>query len=166
MVIFGTNRAAGAEELKMKFVSFVLNLANLDEPKKMQVFFERTLAATINDYSVSVKCDCLVAKPKNPMKPDKPYFFLQDGPSSRFKRTKSDIHDPEGQMLAAMIVAQEINQDGKPLYGCWLQGKNWYFAVLNERDYCLSRQYDATQETDLLAIVFMLRKLKDIILNR
>ena len=89
------------EELKMKFISVVMNLSNLDEPKKIQVFYERTLVGVVNEISISVKCDCLVAKPKTPMKPATPYFFLQDGPSSRFKRTKGDTHDrnvgpPEG----------------------------------------------------------------------
>ena len=150
----------------MKFVSVVLNLANLDEPKKIQVFYERTLAGIVNNISISVKCDCLIAKPKTPMKPAAPYFFLQDGSPMRFKRTKSDIHDPEGQMLASMIMAQAINQDEWPLYGCWLQGKNWYFTVLKGRQYCVSRQYDATQEGDLLQIVYILRKLKTLILAR
>jgi hypothetical protein len=149
------------EELKMKFVSVVLNLADLDVPKKIQVFYERTLAGVVNNISISVKCDCLVAKPKTPMKPAAPYFFLQE-----FKRTKSDIHDPEGQMLASMIIAQDMNADGHPLYGCWVQGKNWYFTVLNGVEYCVSRQFDATREPDLLQIVFILRKLKRLILAR
>ena len=69
-------------------------------------------------------------------------------------------------MLVSMIMAQEMNQDGYPLYGCWLQGKNWYFTVLNGVEYCVSRQFDATQERDLLQIVFILRKLKQLILAR
>ena len=69
-------------------------------------------------------------------------------------------------MLAAMILAQELNQDGKPLYGCWLQGKNWNFTTLVNRDYCVSKQFDATNMVDLQQIVFILRKLKDLILNR
>ena len=35
-----------------------------------------------------------------------------------FKRSKGDSHDPEGQMLAAMILAQELNPNTNPLYGC------------------------------------------------
>jgi hypothetical protein len=69
-------------------------------------------------------------------------------------------------MLAAMILAQELNQDGKPIYGCWLQGKVWNFTTLIGRDYCVSRLYDATNPEDLRQIVFILRKLKDLILNR
>ena len=108
----------------------------------------------------------MVASPKYSGRPASPYFFLQDGPSSRYKRSKGDSHDPEGQMLAAMILAQEMNHDGHPMYGCWLQGKNWYFTVLKGVEYCVSRQFDATQERDLLQIVFILRKLKALILAR
>lgn len=65
-----------------------------------------------------------------------------------------------------MILAQEMNQDKQPLYGCWIVGSNWHFTVLNSVDHCVSRQFDATQERDLLQIVFILRKLKALILAR
>lgn len=149
------------EELKINFIGFVLFLAQIDEFKKIRTFFERPLSGIVQNIKISVIVDCMVATPKKSGNPNLPYFFLQE-----FKRSKGDSHDPEGQMLAAMIVAQEINQDGKPLYGCWLQGRIWYFTVLNGSEYCVSRAYDATQEPDLLHIVFMLRKLKEIILNR
>jgi hypothetical protein len=103
----------------------------------------------------------MVASPKNSGRPNAPYFFLQE-----FKRSKADDNDPEGQMLAAMILAQELNKDGKPLYGCWLQGRIWYFTVLNGNEYCVSKLFDASDAEDLLRIVFILRKLKDLILNR
>jgi hypothetical protein len=69
-------------------------------------------------------------------------------------------------MLAAMILSQELNKDNKPLYGCWLQGKNWNFTTLTDKNYCVSKQFDATEMEDLQQIVFILRKLKDLILNR
>ncbi len=132
----------------------------------MKTFFERSLNGTVNSHRISVVVDCMVASAKNSGRPAVPYFFLQDGPSSRFKRSKGDTHDAEGQMLAAMILAQDMNHDGHPLYGCWVQGKNWYFTVLNGVEYCVSRQFDATREPDLLQIVFILRKLKTLILAR
>jgi hypothetical protein len=154
-------RAWNEEELKMNFVSFVLFLANVNVPEKIQVFFERRLSGTVNDIPISLVVDGMIASPTNANRPKTPYFFLQE-----FKRSLGDDHDPEGQMLAAMILAQELNQDGKPLYGCWLQGKNWNFTTLIGRDYCVSKQFDATEMEDLHQIVFILRKLKDLILNR
>ena len=69
-------------------------------------------------------------------------------------------------MLTAMIISQELNQDTQPLYGCWIVGVNWHFTLLNGVEYCVSRQFDATREPDLLQIVFILRKLKELILAR
>ncbi len=149
------------EELKINFIAFIFFVAKINVPNKIQVFFERPMNGEVEGIKISVKVDGMVATPTNANRPKVPYFFLQE-----FKRSLGDDHDPEGQMLAAMILAQELNQDGKPLYGCWLQGKNWNFTTLIGRDYCVSKQFDATDMEDLHQIVFILRKLKDLILNR
>jgi len=149
------------EELKINFIGLIFLVAQLDEPKKVRTFFERSLSGTVNNVAISVTVDCMVASPKRSGTPDRPYFFMQE-----FKRSRTDSRDAEGQMLAAMILAQDMNQDSLPMYGCWLQGKNWYFTVLNGVEYCVSRQFDATREPDLLQIVFILRKLKALILAR
>ncbi len=166
------SRAAVAEELKIQFIGVLLFIADIDEDKKIKTFFERSLSATVQDIPLSVIADCVIASPKGlGGSPRSPYFFLQDGPSSRYKKSKGDKQDrivgpPEGQMLTAMIISQEINQDGHPLYGCWIVGSNWHFTVLNGVEYCVSRQFDATREPDLRQIVFILRKLKALILAR
>ncbi len=149
------------EELKMNFVAIIFFISKLNIPKIMQVFYERSMSGEVEGIKISVKVDGMVASPTIANRPKVPYFFLQE-----FKRSLGDDHDPEGQMLAAMILAQELNQDGKPLYGCWLQGKFWNFTTLIGRDYCVSKTYDATEMDDLHQIVFILRKLKDLILNR
>ncbi len=149
------------EELKINFIAFVFYLAKINVEDKIKAFYERSLKGTVENISISVKVDAMVASPTTANRPKVPYFFLQE-----FKRSLGDDHDPEGQMLAAMILAQELNQDGKPLYGCWLQGKFWNFTTLIGRDYCVSKTYDATDIEDLKQIVFILRKLKDLILNR
>ena len=148
------------EELKMNFVAIVFYVAKLNVPKKIQFFYERRLSGEVDGIAISVKVDGMLATPTNANRPKKPYFFLQE-----FKRSLGDDHDPEGQMLAAMILSQELNKDGKPLYGCWLQGKVWNFTTLIGRDYCVSRLYDATDMEDVQQIVFILRKLKDLIEN-
>ncbi len=154
-------RAWNEEELKMNFISFVLFLANVNVPEKIQIFYERRLSGVVNDIPISLVVDSMIASPTKAERPKNPYFFLQE-----FKRSLGDDHDPEGQMLAAMILAQELNKDDKPLYGCWLQGKFWNFTTLTDRDYCVSKTYDATDIEDLHQIVYILRKLKDLILNR
>jgi hypothetical protein len=148
------------EELKMKMISFIFHIADIEERGKIATFFERPLKATIKNYKLSVICDCLVATPKGLSTPKFPYFFLQE-----FKKGKGDSHDPEAQMLAAMLIAQQVNNDGKTIYGSWLVGSNWKFTTLTDRLYCSSEWFDATQKEELVRIVFIIRQLKKIILN-
>ncbi len=105
------------EELKMNFIGLILFTAHVDVPKKIRTFYERKLAGKVNDILISVTIDCMIASPMNSGRLKSPYFFLQE-----FKRSLDDNHErnvapPQGQMLAAMILAQELNQDHKPLYG-------------------------------------------------
>lgn len=65
-----------------------------------------------------------------------------------------------------MLISQNINQDNKPLYGGFLVGSNWRFATLLGNEYSVSRQFDAANKNDLLQTVYILRKLKDLIINR
>lgn len=159
--IIVSGRDWNEEELKMNFVAIVFFVARLNVPKKVQVFYERRLSGEVEGIPISVKVDGMLATPTNANRPKNPYFFLQE-----FKRSLGDDHDPEGQMLAAMILAQELNKDGKPLYGCWLQGKVWNFTTLIGKNYCVSRLYDASSKNDSELIVMILRKLKTIIENR
>jgi hypothetical protein len=101
----------------------------------------------------------MVATPFGINTPKTPYFFLQE-----FKKARKP-DDPEGQMLLAMIAAQHLNKNGKPIYGCWLQGKYWVFTTLHEKNYCVSKSFDATNVKDLYQIIYILRNLKQIILS-
>ncbi|MDZ7934620.1 MAG: hypothetical protein U5M51_06590 [Emticicia sp.] len=149
------------EELKMKFVSLLFDLADIEVDNKIVSFFERPMNALINDFKISVICDCLLASPAGIATPRTPYFFLQE-----FKKQKGDSNDPEAQMLAAMLVAQHRNADQKPIFGAWLVGSIWNFTILNQNEYFVSKKFDAADFEDLNQIVFILRKLKDLILNR
>ena len=136
-------------------------IAKIDTEDKIKVFYERPLSATINNFNLAVIADCLVATPLKFNTPKKPYFFLQE-----YKKGRGEAKDPEAQMLLAMLIAQEKNQDNLPLYGSYVIGSNCYFSTLIGRDYCSSRLFDAAQKEDLLQIIYTLRKLKDLILNR
>jgi hypothetical protein len=149
------------EELKIQFVGMIFRIANITVRNKIKVFYERPLTALVKGYQLSVVSDCLVATPLPFNTPDAPYFFLQE-----FKKKRGEKKDPEAQMLTAMLIAQELNKDNKTLYGGYLIGHNWHFAILTGKKYAISRQYDATDKKDLLQIVFILRKLKDLILGK
>ncbi|MEY4903192.1 MAG: hypothetical protein RLZZ292_1007 [Bacteroidota bacterium] len=147
------------EELKMNFLAHVFYVAQLREDKKIDIFYERPLSWEFGGKTERVICDCLLAKPFGIYAPQTPYFFLQE-----FKKQKQN-EDAEGQMLLAMLIVQAENANKKPIYGCYLQGKNWVFTTLHDKNYCVSRQYDATQMADLQQIVAILRQLKKVILT-
>ena len=149
------------EELKIKFVGSVFDLADVDTKDKIKVFYERPFAATVEGYALSVVTDCMIAKPLPFNKPQKPYFFFQE-----FKKKRGEKNDPEAQMLTAMLIAQEMNQDNQPIYGGFLFGPYWQFAILDDRTYINSRDFNATNADDLRSIIYILRKLKDLILSR
>ena len=150
------------EELKIQFIGILFFIINIDEERVIKTFFERPMSTIVQNIPLNVIADCLIATPKGlGGSPREPYFFLQE-----YKKTKGDKQDPEGQMLTAMLIAQASNQDEKPIYGCWIVGNNWHFTVLNGSFYSVSQQFDATQNEDLLKIVYMLRSLKILILNR
>lgn len=147
------------EELKMRFIAFLFDYVEVEEAGKIDIFFERTLSTKLLNKIVSVKCDCLLAKPFGIYEPQVPYFFLQE-----FKKQKQN-EDAEGQMLMAMLIAQNLNADNKPLYGCYLQGRYWVFCVLHEKKYCISKTYEITRQEDFYQVIFILRRLKEIILS-
>jgi hypothetical protein len=144
------------EELKMNFVSPVFRASQLNEPNKIQVFYERPLTGIVQDYKISVICDCIVGG-----RPQAPYFFLQE-----FKKEKGDKIDAEAQMLAAMLIAQELNKDQKVIYGAWFRGENWHFTTLFQNQYCIAPTLFATRTEDLKKIVYMLQYLKTLIIKK
>ncbi len=148
------------EELKTQMVSLAFYAANVKVKKKIKVFYERAMTGIIKEMPLSVICDCLIATPRINA-PDTPYFFLQE-----FKKSKGEKKDPEAQMLVAMLIAQAKNNDEKPIYGGYLIGTGWHFTTLIGNDYCVSKKYEATTKESLIAIIYALKKLKDLILNR
>ncbi len=145
------------EELKIQFVGILFRVADINVRHKIKVFYERPLAGIVKNMPLNVIVDCLVAKPMEFNTPQEPYFFLQE-----FKKSKGEKKDPEAQMLTAMLIAQEKNQDTKPIYGGFLVGSIWVFATLLGTAYCASKKYDAADPHDLLQIIYILRNLKEI----
>ncbi len=149
------------EELKIQLIGLLFFVADIDTKHKIKVFYERSLSSMVGDYELNVIADCLIATPTQFSKPKHPYFFLQE-----YKKGRGDSKDPECQMLMAMLIAQQLNQDHQPLYGSYLFGSRWRFTTLVDNQYCISKEFDADEEADLLQILFILRKLKTLILSR
>ena len=70
------------------------------------------------------------------------------------------------QLLEAFLIAQEKNKNVKPMYGVDIVGKQWSFVTMEGKDYCISETYNSIDKTDLLSIIAILRKFKDILETR
>ena len=146
------------EDLKMKFISFILDLAYLeDDTDKYISYFEKTIFATVEGHFLKVKTDFMLAQGVMD-KPKKPYFHFQE-----YKKLKDPTGNPVAQLVEAFLIAQELNQNNKPIYGCTVTGKYWDFFIMEGKTYCVSKSYDCTEREDLVKIIAMLRKFKEIL---
>jgi hypothetical protein len=145
-----------AKDLKMKFISHLLEVVDFDETDEYRSFFDATVKASINDHTVTAKADMTVAT--GIAEPQVPFFFMQE-----YKKERGSDNAPLAQVLGAMIVAQSLNNAAHGMmYGCYVIGRNWFFVVLEGSQYAVSTEYSAVKD-DLFTIVEILRKLKTII---
>jgi len=142
------------DELKMHFIGPLLMLVDFTT-ENYKSFTQRTIKTKINDIEVGGKVDFMVATGLN--KPKTPFFFLHE-----YKPARKATNDPDGQLLIAMLAAQNENKNNKPIYGVVVEGRFWYFVVLNENKYILSKPFDACEE-DIYKIYAILCKVKDYI---
>jgi hypothetical protein len=149
------------EELKIEMIGSMFRMAKVKVANLIKVFYERELSATVEGYDLGVKADCIVASSLPYNTPKAPYFFLQE-----YKKGRGEAKDPEAQMLTAMLIAQELNKDNKPVYGSYVFGSRWTFTTLIGKRYCSSKEFNAADKADFIHIVAILRKLKELILNR
>lgn len=147
------------EELKVRFLAHLLFLSDLEVPNKIKIFLERNLTADYKDYKISVDVDLMLASQKGLNTPKIPYFFLQE-----LKKDKKSSNDPEAQMLAAMLAAQILHKDEKPVLGGYVVGRLWFFSVLEGKNYTLSPALDITKVPDLIQVICCLRKIKELVL--
>ncbi len=142
------------EELKIKFIAFLLQLVNYDEVE-YHSFLEREISVNIDNKRLSGTIDFMVAKGRR--SPKRPFFCLHE-----YKRERYHSNDPLGQLLIAMVAVQRLNNNQKSLYGAYIIGRQWFFVILDQKDYSISRAYDAT-EADIFEIFSILKNLKQII---
>lgn len=139
-------------ELTNKLISVIFNLIDFDQVT-YSLFLERSILGKVNDIPIHGKVDMMIATGRD--EPESPYFFLQE-----FKKEKSNSGDPVAQLLLAMLLAQQENKSDMPLYGSYVNGRYWFFAVLEGNTYTLSNSYTATHQDDLEQIVRILKRLK------
>jgi len=143
------------DELKMQFIAPLLMIVDYYVGAYMP-FSQRNLAVVVKDWEISGSVDWMLSKGKQT--PRKPYFFLHE-----YKREVSPDGDPQGQLLAEMFVAQQLNQDNLPIYGCYVVGKDWTFIALKDLYYSVSRPYQANEAPDFDVIFKALKQIKTLL---
>jgi hypothetical protein len=148
------------EMLKMNFISPVLMLGYIRETNQYKPYYENIIEATVEGHFLKVKSDMMIAtgileRAKTP------YFYFQE-----YKKRKDPKGDVFAQLLEAFLISQELNKNNKPLYGCTVWGKDWEFFVMEKKTYCISQSYDCTKKDELLQIIAILRKFKEILETR
>ncbi|MEM7537363.1 MAG: hypothetical protein AAF639_34655, partial [Chloroflexota bacterium] len=123
-------------ELAYGFIAPLMDLVDFSG-NDINFFAERTLAGQVGPLELSGKPDGLIASGLR--EPERPYFCLHE-----YKREEDAEGDPAGQVLAAMLVAQELNKQELPIYGCYVKGNIWYLLVLEGLEYSISDSYSAT----------------------
>ncbi len=141
------------DELKMQGISPILDIVNYRTPN-YTIFSQRPLSATINNIEMGGRVDFMLAKGKQ--KPIQPYFFIHE-----YKQeSKRGSSDAKGQLLSELFTAQHLNEGQFPLYGCYVIGRNWFFVILEGKQYAVSDAYVASHKDDIYQIITILRQVK------
>jgi hypothetical protein len=148
------------EELKMKFITHIISLGLLESGNGITTCFDRGLSAIIEGVPLSVKTDFMVASGyQNVIQ--QPFFHFQE-----YKPSLNPTGEPMAQLLEAFMIAQTLNKKNIPLYGAEIVGENWKFVVMEGKDYCVSTAYNCLKRNELLEIIAILRKFKEILETR
>jgi hypothetical protein len=143
-------------ELENKFISPLFMTVRFDD-RVVGYFLERPLKGIVGDHELSGIVDGMIATGFRD--PDIPFFCMHE-----YKRSVDNSGNPDGQALAAMLVAREQNNNQKPVYGLYIVGLIWNFMLLDGNDYCISNDYKSSDD-EIFDIFRMLKALKHIIQN-
>jgi hypothetical protein len=148
------------EDLKMKFITHILELGHLESGEGFVTLFDKIIHAKVEGTELRVKSDFMVAKGLLDVF-STPYFHFQE-----YKPHKKPSGDSMAQLLQALLIAQTKNKKVTPLYGIEIIGKEWVFVVMEGKEYCVSNGYICTNKEDLLKIIAILRKFRWILETR
>jgi hypothetical protein len=145
------------DEYKFMFISPFFKLVNL-KSANYKVFTQRPMSVKYNNDQKTSDGLVEFMLAKGRQIPRKPHFFLHE-----YKPEKRRDNDPLGQLLIAMVAAQKLNLDDKPIYGIYVNGRNWFFVALEANQYAVSNPYVITTEDifDLYAVLLYFKQLMD-----
>ena len=156
------------QELSLNFIGPIFALVRFTS-RKFNLFAQRPLRATIGEVELYGRPDAFIASGFR--EPEIPFFAFHRSVATEFKKDVEpaghrDVAPPAAQALAAMLVGQGLNSDPtKPIYGCYVNGRDWNFMTLTGQTYCISSDYSALTD-DLFDIFRILKALKQIVSER
>ncbi len=170
-VLFDTNydnavqniNAWSEEDLKMRFISPILSLGKLLEYGNFASCFDKKISGDVENHHLVVKADFVIGSGLMDYL-IRPFFHFQE-----YKPQKNPTGDPMAQILEAFLIGQAENQKESkeiPLYGCEIIGKQWTFVIMEGKEYCVAQSLDSTVREDLIQIIAMLRKFREILETR
>jgi hypothetical protein len=145
------------DEYKFMFISRFIGLAEYVSTN-YKVFTQRPLKVKYDNDTKETEGLVEFMLAKGLQTPRKPHFFLHE-----YKPEKRRDNDPLGQLLIAMVAAQKLNQDDKPIYGIYVNGRNWFFVVLDNNTYSVSNPFVASSEDifDLFAVLLYFKDMME-----
>lgn len=137
------------DEYKFMFISPFISLVHFVSPH-YKVFTQRVMQVNYDNDTKMTEGIVEFMLAKGIQTPKKPHFFLHE-----YKPEKRRDNDPLGQLLIAMVGSQKLNQDDKPIYGIYVNGRNWFLVVLEGKEYVVSDPYVVTGDAifDMFAIL-------------
>ncbi len=143
------------EDLKMKFIAYIIDLGNLKAGNGLVTFFDKITEATVEGMKLKVKADFMMAKGLLNLL-QVPYFHFHE-----YKPELNPTGEPMAQLLQSFLIAQVKNKNAQlPLYGVSMVGKHWTFIIMEGKTYCVSDTFSCTKKDDLLKIIAILRKFR------
>lgn len=130
-------------ELENKFISPLIVFSDIAN-QKYSYFLERELSITLGEYELSGRVDGMIATGFR--NPKIPYFCLSEYKCQIDPTMDIANGDPTGQALIAMLVAQKINNNQKPIFGSYIIGRDWYFMALVDNEYAISKDYSCVAD--------------------
>lgn len=146
------------EELKIKFIGTLITFVNF-ETDFFSAFADRLLSGVVDGEEMSGIPDLMVASGYQEV--GAPFFCLHEYK----KEADNNSADPAAQCLAAMLAAQTHNQANTVIYGVYVVGRNWFFMVLEGKEYAISQNYSGNKD-DIFDIFKILKASKQIFLKR
>ncbi len=149
------------DEVKLKLIAAILLLVRFDSDD-LSGFSQREIQGNVDGEELKGIPDFIVARGKQEI--EAPFFFLHEYK----KELDNNSPDPAAQCLSAMLLAYEQNltvpeMAGKPIHGVYIIGRQWFFVILQDREYAISLAHDCTHQAEIMDILRHMKACQNII---